>query len=159
MCHVVCHVTIPFNIWQCAHNNVNQSRAHPPQCKLSAWHFPLLSVIMHANYFPIMITQWGGSYQIKVCPPKKITRWLIFSLFIVIVMAALKDYGVCTDMAFFPKFLFLLFLSLTVVPQARLLSITVTTDFAHCGRVNPVTGYVASVYGEDDCLPARPHGF
>ncbi len=67
--HVLCHVTIPFNIWQCAHNNVNQCLAHPPQCKLSAWHFPLLSVIMRANYFPIMITQWGGSYQNKSVPP------------------------------------------------------------------------------------------
>ncbi len=75
-------------------------------------------------------------------------------------MTELKDYGVCTDMAFFPHvFIHSFSLSLTVVPQARLLSITVATDFAHCGRVNPVTGYVASVYGEDDCLPARPHGF
>lgn len=76
-CYVVCHVTTPLNIWQCFHNSVNQCHSHPPQCKLSAWHFPLLSVIMRANYFPIMITQWGGSYQNKSVtpapppPPKK----------------------------------------------------------------------------------------
>lgn len=152
-----------FNTNQCTHNNVNQCCSHPPQCKLSAWHFPLLSVIMRANYFPIMITQWGGSYQNKS---------VVFFLPQIVALAVSSPvhcdsvgstYGLCglSWYGFFSpnSFVFLLFLSLTVVLQARLLSVTVATDFAHCHRVNPVIGYVASVYGESDCLLAPPCGF
>jgi len=51
----------------------------------------------------------------------------------------------------FVSLYFSLSLSLTVLLQVRLLSVTVATDF-----VNPVIGYVASVYGEGDCLSAPP---
>lgn len=65
-----------------------------------------------------------------------------------IVAAVLKDYGVSTDIAC--SFFFFL---LSSVPQDRFLSVTVATDFSHCGCVNPVIGY-CSVYGKDDCVPA-----
>jgi len=77
---------------------------------------------------------------------------MFLPLFIVLVMAVLMWFVLIW---LFPPYVCIplfLSLSLTVLLQVRLLSVTVATDF-----VNPVIGYVASVYGEGDCLPAPPH--
>lgn len=66
----------------------------------------------------------------------------------VIVTALLKDYGVSTDIARTLSS----FSSMSLEPQDRFLSVTVATDFPHCGCANPVIGSVACVYGNNDCV-------
>jgi len=45
-------------------------------CKLRAYHFSLLCVIAHANYFPIIITQCSAAYQ-KMCLYSKVAYEMV----------------------------------------------------------------------------------